>query len=730
MLRNGLTAGLQSFAMPAWITLIATLAILAGCGGGGDASSSTGTTGSTSSTSSTSSSGSMGATSSSTATQPLIKGQILSFPTEAAPALYVGAANNTAATIAVMDQTGTTPMTGATVTVNGTALTYQSANQVYWGTLNISPGSSVSIVVTVNGVTYDASYTQFNTYPTITSPAQNSNWSSQSNNLVSWTGVLPDSVSQYLLGVIGTDGTVVWPSNDIFQGTTDSSFTIPSGSLTAGARLVLVGIADQTSVSGGASGSEIAYSGFNYQFINISSTSPASVSSLSISSPSTTVGVGSTVQLSVAATMSDGTTQDVTAEATWQSSSSGTASVSDTGAVTGVASGSTTITASYQGVSTTANMLVFQTTPSPAPPLSQAVAYQIDYAHSGFVTFGGNGPTFPPTSNWSVTLDTMVFYPLVANGSVFVATENSSTNAQSLYALNETSGAIQWGPVTLPGGGLYWAGIAYDQGSVFAVSSGSVTGGVTIQAYNATTGALEWSSILQGSYDIASAPTAVNGILYLNGNANTYAIDERTGNTLWTAPVDGGDDGSPTVSSDGVFVAFPCQAYKFDPLSGAALWHYSGPCDGGGGETPVYANSQLYVQNIGFQLNTNMIFNAETGVQQGSFAASVIPAVTSSAAFYLNNGTLTAFSLSTQTTLWTFQGDGQLTTAPIVIDGAVIIGSGSGTVYALNAITGAVLWSGTAGTTMIASSWTGIGAGEGWLVVPAGNVLSAWKLTQ
>ncbi|HEV2701504.1 MAG TPA: PQQ-binding-like beta-propeller repeat protein [Steroidobacteraceae bacterium] len=662
----------------------------------------------------------------------MIQGQILSFPAEAAPASFVGTSNNTAAGIAVMDQSGTTPLTSATVTVNGTALTYQSANQAYYGNLTISPGGGVSIVVTVNGVTYDASYTQFNTYPTITSPAPNSNWSSQGANLVSWTGIRPDSVSQYLLGVIGTDGSVVWPSNAIFQETTASSFTIPSGSLTPGARLVLVGVADEIGVSGGAPGSDIVYAGFNYQPINISNTTPTTVSLLSISPASSSVGVGRTVQLSAAAIMSDNTRQEVTAEATWQSSSAGTASVSNTGTVTGVASGTATVTASYQGVSTTANILVFQTTPSPVTPLSQAVAYQIDYAHSGFVTFGGSGPTFPPTSTWSVTLDSMIFYPLIANGSVFVATENDSTNALSLYALSETSGTTLWGPVTLPGGGLHWAGAAYDQGNVFAVSSGTVQGGVAIQAYNATTGALKWSSILQGSYDIASAPTAVNGVIYLNGNGFTYAIDEQTGNTLWSAQVETGGDGSPAVSADGVFVAFPCQAYKFDPLSGAALWHYSGPCDGGGGETPVYANGLLYIQNIVPLLgaSSNLIFNAQTGVQEGSFTASVVPAVSSNAAFYLNKGTLTEFNLSAQTTLWTFQGDGQLTTAPIIIDGTVVIGSASGTVYALNAVTGAIVWSGRAGSTISSSPWTGLGAGEGWLVVPAGNVLSAWKLTQ
>ena len=47
--------------------------------------------------------------------------------------------------------------------------------------------------------------------------------------------------------------------------------------------------------------------------------------------------------------------------------------------------------------------------------------------------------------------------------------------------------------------------------------------------------------------------------------------------------------------------------------------------------------------------------------------------------------------------LWTFSGDGMLQSAPIVIDNAVVIGSGSGTVYALDAATGAILWSGSAG---------------------------------
>jgi uncharacterized protein YjdB len=48
--------------------------------------------------------------------------------------------------------------------------------------------------------------------------------------------------------------------------------------------------------------------------------------------------------------MSDGTTQDVTGLATWQSSNTAEATVSSTGVVTAIAAGSVAVTATYQSV--------------------------------------------------------------------------------------------------------------------------------------------------------------------------------------------------------------------------------------------------------------------------------------------------------------------------------------------------------------------------------------------
>jgi len=63
---------------------------------------------------------------------------------------------------------------------------------------------------------------------------------------------------------------------------------------------------------------------------------------------STSVTAGSTTQLTATATMSDGTMQVVTNQATWTSASTSVATVNTTGLVTGVVPGSAQITASYQ----------------------------------------------------------------------------------------------------------------------------------------------------------------------------------------------------------------------------------------------------------------------------------------------------------------------------------------------------------------------------------------------
>jgi uncharacterized protein YjdB len=80
-----------------------------------------------------------------------------------------------------------------------------------------------------------------------------------------------------------------------------------------------------------------------------SSTSPTIVTSVAVTGAGP--AVGGTAQFTATATMSDGSTLDVTQAATWSSSNASALTVSATGVVTGVAPGTATIQATYQSVS-------------------------------------------------------------------------------------------------------------------------------------------------------------------------------------------------------------------------------------------------------------------------------------------------------------------------------------------------------------------------------------------
>jgi len=78
--------------------------------------------------------------------------------------------------------------------------------------------------------------------------------------------------------------------------------------------------------------------------------------------------IGSMIQFTAIAVLSNGAVQTVTTQATWQSSVPRVATVDDTGIVTGIAVGSTDITATYRNVSGVIHIAIAALTPLPAPP--------------------------------------------------------------------------------------------------------------------------------------------------------------------------------------------------------------------------------------------------------------------------------------------------------------------------------------------------------------------------
>jgi outer membrane protein assembly factor BamB len=359
-----------------------------------------------------------------------------------------------------------------------------------------------------------------------------------------------------------------------------------------------------------------------------------------------------------------------------------------------------------------------------------AVALQITPDHAGAVSF--KTLSFPSSRAWSVDLGGAPSYALIADGKVFVTVKiglGSSTGSQ-LIALDQANGHTVWGPIQLAEG---WAFPAYDGGKVFVITSAGGVGPGTLQAYDAESGSVDWTKAFPFGIGFENAPSAANGILYLGAaDTGTYviAIDEGGASTLWQQSVLSGTGSTPAVTAQGVYIAVPCGSVGFAPLTGASLFTDSGGCGGGGGTTAVVANNVFY-SLMGGPAN-GIYVNATTGAQLGTFVADVVPAINSTSGFFLKSGTLTAKSLSDNSTLWSFRGDGGLISSPIIVNQAVIVGSSSGQLYGLDAATGAQLWTTNAGGAITGGTSnviSGLAAGDGLLVVPAGNTVSAYTLS-
>ena len=125
--------------------------------------------------------------------------------------------------------------------------------------------------------------------------------------------------------------------------------------------------------------------------------------------PPPSIGVGATEQFTATGTFSDGSTQNLTSSATWVSSMPGLATISNAtatrGLATGVAAGTTTITASVSGVTSPGvSLTVTGTGPtltsiSVAPPTaSVAVNNTQQFTATGHFSDGSAGPV---TVNWA-----------------------------------------------------------------------------------------------------------------------------------------------------------------------------------------------------------------------------------------------------------------------------------------------------------------------------------------
>jgi outer membrane protein assembly factor BamB len=96
-----------------------------------------------------------------------------------------------------------------------------------------------------------------------------------------------------------------------------------------------------------------------------------------------------------------------------------------------------------------------------------------------------------------------------------------------------------------------------------------------------------------------------------------------------------------------------------------------------------------------------------------------------SSMYAVSGGNLVASAASGSPSRWSFASH-NLDTAPVVNNGVVYALSTSGTVYGVSAATGTEVWSGSVGQATNGPVLSGIAAGGGLLVAPAGSTLTAF----
>ena len=272
----------------------------------------------------------------------------------------------------------------------------------------------------------------------------------------------------------------------------------------------------------------------------------------------------------------------------------------------------------------------------------------------------------------------------------------------------ETGGAVRSSPA-VAGGNVFFS--SYD-GSFYALDAGS---GELAWRFE-TPGERRWRArnldgmtprdeVHVDPWDFyLSSPVVAEGIIYFGtGEGQIYALDEVSGEALWTFETADTVHSSPAIAHATVYVGnMESRLYALDALTGEERWHFQAGTETnyynqhGLQSSPLVAGDMVYIGGRDGGLHA---VNAQTGEEAWKFDTSGSWVLGSAAIhdgkLYFGTSdsfTLTAADALTGEVLFQSSTKTYAYSSPSIAAGMVYVGTCGGALFAYDAISGDIVW--------------------------------------
>lgn len=357
--------------------------------------------------------------------------------------------------------------------------------------------------------------------------------------------------------------------------------------------------------------------------------------------------------------------------------------------------------------------------PTPDSSGNAVPTYRGNAARTG--EMAGPGPSGTPAIAWQFDAEgPFANSPVVADGIVYAASGDGTVHALDLATGSERWAVSIEAPVSaspLLAGGL--------------VVIGDENG--TLHALTATNGEAAWTAETDGGAITGSPATIGDDLIVATNGTHAYRFDTATGEILWSIDVGGGSRRSVTADDETAYLGIDGEMVAIDLDDGAELWRTTVAKTGDVG-TPTIAGDLVYAatgisgepEDHGIaavdKSNGTVLWRYASPIQEVVYT----PAVVDGRAFVLGHDRqVVAMDAATGASLWTRTFEQELEALPSVVGDTVFVIANDGPAAALDVATGDLRWSvpieGAAFAPTIADGFLLVGTSVGHLYAIGGT---------